>query len=155
MPARAPLPAGVPNYVTPRGMTLLRQEAAELEAERVRISADVGDEAERTRRVAVLERRRAELAARIGSATVVDRGAEPPDEIRFGATVTVRTLDGLDAGEERRFTIVGVDEASPADGRVAFLAPIAQAILGRRVGDVTTLRTAQGAQQLEIVAIRY
>jgi transcription elongation factor GreB len=35
------------------------------------------------------------------------------------------------------------------------VAPLARALLGRRVGDVTTLRTPRGAEELEITAIEY
>jgi len=73
--------------------------------------------------------------------------------VRFGATVILRTLSGGSAGEERRLVIVGVDEAAPAAGRVAFLAPIARAIMGLRVGDTATLRTPEGEQLLEVAAI--
>jgi transcription elongation factor GreB len=71
--------------------------------------------------------------------------------VRFGATVTVATADG----DVRRFTIVGVDEADAANRRVAFLAPIAGALLGARVGDVVTLRTGRGEEELEVTTISY
>src|SRR5690349_10600021 len=122
VPARPPLPDGVPNWVTARGLALLRGELAALQEERARV-AGIADDGERARRIAVVDARHAELAARIARAVVVDPATQPRDEVRFGATVTVRVADGPDAGEERRFTIVGVDEADPAAGRVAFLAP--------------------------------
>lgn len=155
VPARAPLPADVPNYVTARGLRLLRAELADLEEERRRIDASVDDETERARRRAVIGERLAALAARIATARLVDPVAQPRDEVRFGATVTLRTLSGGAAGEERRFTIVGVDEAAAAAGRIAFLAPMARAIMGLRVGDAAVLATVQGDQELEIVAIAY
>jgi transcription elongation factor GreB len=37
IPPRPPLPDGMPNYVTPRGLTLLREEQARLEGERARL----------------------------------------------------------------------------------------------------------------------
>lgn len=43
VPARAPLPPGVPNYVTPRGLALLRAERATLEHEREIVVASTGD----------------------------------------------------------------------------------------------------------------
>jgi len=156
IPPRAPLPADAINYVTPRGMALLRTEWSELTAARARIASDERDEAERSRQLAVLGGRIAELHERIAGARVVDTGAQPHDEVRFGATVTLRTLSGKQAGEEqRRYTLVGVDEAAVAEGRVAFTAPIARAISGCMVGDKVVLRTAQGEQELEIVAIEY
>jgi transcription elongation factor GreB len=151
VPPRAPLPDGVPNYVTARGLALLRSELAALEAERAALAAADGDDAERARRIARESARITDLAARIASAQPVDPRRQPHDEVRFGATVTVRD----DAGDERRYTLVGVDEADPAAGRIAFLAPIARALQGLRVGDVATVRTGRGEESLEVLAIAY
>ena len=155
IPPRAPLPPDVPNYVTARGMTLLCAELAELQAERVQLSAESDDDAERARRLAVNAGRLAELGARMASATIVDARAQPRDEVRFGATVVMRTLSGEGVGEERRLTIVGVDEADPAAGRVAFLSPIARVMLGLHVGETAVLRTGRGEQELQVVALAY
>lgn len=155
IPPRAPLPAGVPNYVTPRGLALLRAELAELEAERQRVDADHSDEAERRRRLAIAAGRLSDLTARIASAEVVDSRRQLHDRIRFGASVTLRTVDGERQGEERRLQIVGVDEADAAHGRVAFTAPIARAILGCEVGDTALLDTPRGEESLKVVSIDY
>jgi transcription elongation factor GreB len=155
IPPRAPLPAGVPNYVTPRGLALLRAELAELEAERQRVDADRGDEAERRRRLAIAAGRLSDLTARIASADVVDARRQSHDTVRFGAHVTLRTVDGERQGEERRIQIVGVDEADAAHGRVAFTAPIARAILGCEVGDIALLDTPRGEESLQVVSIDY
>jgi transcription elongation factor GreB len=141
---RPPLPSGVPNYVTPRGLALLRAELAALERERDQLAtADPGV------RLPTLTHRLAELSARITGAVEVDESVH--DEVRFGATVTVRN----EQGEERRYQIVGVDEANVREGRVAFVSPLARALLGRRAGDLAALRTPHGEEELEIVEIRY
>jgi transcription elongation factor GreB len=155
IPPRAPLPAGVPNYVTPRGLRLLRAELAELEAERHRVDADRGDEVEYRRRLAILTGRTSGLTARLASAAPVDPRRQPRDEVRFGARVTLRTVSGERAGEERRLEIVGIDEADAAHGRVAFTAPIARAILGREVGETAALDTPRGRDLLQVVSIDY
>jgi transcription elongation factor GreB len=49
VPPRAPLPEGIPNYVTPRGLALLHRELAQLKTERQRIDHET-DETERRRR---------------------------------------------------------------------------------------------------------
>lgn len=152
---RAPLPPGVPNYVTPRGLALLRAELVELEAARQRLDAARSDEVEQRRRLAIVGRRLSELGARLASAQLVDPRLQPHDAVRFGASVRLRTAAGAHAGEERALTIVGVDEADPAAGRIAFTAPIARAILGRAVGDSATLATARGDEELEILSIDY
>jgi transcription elongation factor GreB len=155
VPPRPPLPAGVPNYVTPRGLGLLRAELAELEAERRQVESDVSDEVERRRRRAIVDGRLRDLSARIARAEVVDPARQPRDTVRFGARVTLRTVRGERAGEERRLALVGVDEADPAHGRVAFTAPIARAILGSEVGETVSLETPRGEELLEVTSIEY
>src|SRR5262245_55980464 len=74
IPPRAPLPAGVANYVTPRGLGLLRAELAALEAERQRLLRDRNDELEHRRQLAIVTGRIGDLTARISSAVIVDPG---------------------------------------------------------------------------------
>lgn len=150
VPPRAPLPAGVPNYVTARGLELLRTELAMLEQERGVLTATTED-TDRTRKLALNAARAAALAERLASAQLVDPRRQSHEEVRFGATVTILHEDG----GKKRWSIVGVDEADPAHGRIAFLAPLARVLTGLRVGDVGTLRTANGEEALEVVAIDY
>jgi transcription elongation factor GreB len=149
VPPRAPLPAGVPNYVTERGLARLRDELAALQAERARVERDL-DGADRTHALAALAERRAELEQRIASAEVVPLPAAPTDVVRFGATVTVEGASGV-----RRYRIVGVDEADAAQGRIAFVSPLARALLGRSAGDQVRLRVPRGEEELEIVRVAY
>lgn len=159
IPARPPLPAGVPNYVTARGLQRLRGEWGKLELERATVAGGEGEQTgasgERARKLELLDGRLAALANRIGSALVVDAPAEgrADEEVRFGVTVTVRPVG--DGSGARSFTIVGVDEAEAATGRVAFVAPIARALLGRRVGEVVTVRRGGLEEELEILAIAH
>ena len=56
---------------------------------------------------------------------------------------------------ERTISIAGVDELDPVHGRVSWISPIATALLKASVGDVVTLRTPRGTEELEIIALRY
>lgn len=154
VPTRAPLPSGVPNYVTARGLAELRSELAALEADRDGghgQTADGSDNGLEEARASSLATRITDLAGRVASAVLVEPEGMAHDEVRFGATVTVRTA----ANGEHRYQIVGVDEADAAAGRIAFLSPLAKALLGRRVGDTTLFRTGRGEEELEILAIGY
>lgn len=154
VPRRAPLPDGVPNHVTPRGLRLLRAEHTRLEAERRSADAQARDDGDGApHRLAALDQRLADLAERIAGARPVDPARVATDQVRFATQVTLRTLDGERPGEVRRVQIVGVDEADPAAGRIAFTAPLARAVLGSEVGDVVTLETASGEEEIEVVAI--
>jgi transcription elongation factor GreB len=86
---------------------------------------------------------------------VIELAEQPQDEVRFGATVTIETVSGERAGVRRTVQIVGVDEASAAEGRIAFTAPLAKALLGKQEGDRTLFNTPAAAEELEIAGIRY
>ena len=148
-PPRAALPEGAPNYVTARGLELLREELQALEEERLELERlTSGDE--RTRALALWVRRKALLEERIASALIVDQ-PERRDEVRFGATVTVRAGDG----SERSYRIVGVDEAEPRAGSIAFVSPIARALLGKRLDEIASVQTPRGEEELEILKVEY
>jgi transcription elongation factor GreB len=143
---RAPLPDGVPNYVTGSGLAALRSELRELVTELARL---VRDEQQPSRNA--LKVRIAELEQRLVTAEFVDPEQQPHDEVRFGARVE---LVGA-SGKSQRYRIVGVDEANVGDGRIAFTAPLARALLGRSVGDVVRVKTPHGEDELELVHIEY
>ena len=151
VPPRAQLPAGVPNYVTPRGLALLRDERVALETERSRLNVGDKEDTEAQRELEVVVGRLAALVERLAEAKLVDPKEQAPDTIRFGATVVLET----EAGKERKIQIVGVDEASVAKGRVAFVAPIARAVIGKQVGETGMVRTPSGEEPLTIASIVY
>lgn len=143
---RAPLPADAPNYVTRRGLAALHAERVELAAAR----PSVGGEADGPT-LAAHQARLGALDARIASAVLLDPATLPHDEVRFSALVTLADA----SGDLRRYRVVGVDEAEPESGRIAFTAPLARQLMGKQLGDAVLLRTARGEAELEIVAIDY
>ena len=134
-------PTGVKNYLTPAGLADLKRR---IDAER---EAAHGE----GRRKLQHEQRLAALLHRLEAAEVIDPATQPRDVARFGATISTRN----DAGRERRWRIVGVDEADPRRGCISWRSPVAAALVGRRVGDVTTVHTPTGDEELEVTAIEY
>lgn len=155
VPPRPPLPPGVPNYVTARGMELLEHERNELVAERTRVNSMPADSEERRRELAVINGRLRDLAERMSTARIVAPRSDPDKTIRFGASVTLRTIEGESPGTVRRVRLVGVDEAGGSRSLVAFCAPVATAILGHRAGEQVMSHTGRGAEVLEIVEVEY
>lgn len=152
IPPRAPLPDGVANHVTPRGLRLLHEERAALEARR---SGPFESEEAKRRGWAEIDGRLERLNERVASARVAEPPDPAPDEARFGATVTFVLLGGPQNGQERTFTIVGVDEASVKDGRIAFTAPVARALLGKRKGEEAAYALGAGTQRVLVRAVVY
>src|SRR5687767_3728122 len=138
----AALPPGEKNYLTPAGAARLHADIA-----RVR-DAPRGDD---PRQRLALDARLAALMRRLEAAEVIDPATQPRDRVLFGATVTVRDDDG----DERRYRIVGVDEADARRGWVSWRTPIARALLDHALGDAVTLRTPAAATEVEIVGIEY
>lgn len=138
-----------PNYVTPSGLAALRGRLAEAQARLATLRA-------RTDRLDKLPEAAAErdiryLETRLASAIPVDPAGQPQDEVAFGATVTVMAEDGT----ERRFRIVGEDEADATKGWIAPQAPLARALIGLRPGEMAEWHRPAGTETLEVVAIDY
>lgn len=153
IPPRAPLPEGVQNYVTPQGLLLLHQERDDLEAERKRtIDAAISDH-DRRHALAVINGKLDLLNERIATARLIEHPDEDPEEVRFGMTIMFQQVRKGTKPIERTFTIVGVDEADVKQGKIAFTAPIAKALIGSRVGDVVEFKLGSEVQQLKILQI--
>ena len=58
-------------------------------------------------------------------------------------------------GEDHTVTIVGIDEADPLNGRISWISPVARALIKARAGDVVTLRTPGGIEELDVFEVRY
>lgn len=155
IPPRAALPPNTPNYVRPEGLEKLRAELEELEAERSGVEANRENEADRTRQLTIINGKLNALNGRIASARVIDPHEQTADEVRFGATVKLRTISGGKPGTIRKFTIVGVDEADVMQGLIAFVAPIAQAVTGSKVGQRLQLKLGRVEEEVEVQEITY
>lgn len=159
------LPPGTPFYMTPAGAAALQAEMKRLWTEErpkvvevVAWAASLGDRSENAdyqygkRRLREIDRRVRFITKRLERVQVVDPAAQTRrEQVFFGATVTYARSDD----SEVTVTIVGVDEADPDRGRISWVAPVARALLGKRVGDLVKLRTPAGAEEIEVVAIAY
>jgi transcription elongation factor GreB len=157
------LPSTGKNYITPAGYARLEAELRKLvEVERPEVvktvawAASLGDRSENAdyiygkRRLREIDRRVRFLIKRLESAEVVHSSGRDTDQVFFGATVRIKGRDDV-----KELTIVGVDEVDPAHGRVSWVSPIAKALIKAREGDVVTLRSPAGEEQLEILEVIY
>jgi transcription elongation GreA/GreB family factor len=113
------------NLVTPEGLQQIDDEMTRLRAEVERATA-----AEDGHAAALAQRDLRYWAARRASAEVI-RPIADHSQVRFGHRVVVE----LDGGERRSFRLVGEDEADPAKGLIPYVAPLAQTLMGKSVGD--------------------
>lgn len=127
------------NIVTGDGLALIEAEAARL-AEDLASAQAINDRAA----IARASRDLRYWSSRRATAEVMPPPADTT-EVRFGSTVTVERGDG----RKQTFRIVGEDEANPSKGTLSYVSPLAQALLGKALGDVVTA----GSGEAEIIAI--
>ena len=139
-----------PNYVTPRGLSLLYQTIDDLEKEREALNAKKDDPMVK-QKIAVIERDMRYFPARIESAILTNPQEEDPSHVLFGAKVTVEDEEG----KFLTFEIVGEDEANIHEGRVSYLSPLASALLGAGVGDEVVWEKPMGGSYITIQKINH
>lgn len=155
---------GGKNYITPQGLARLRSELSQLlDTERPEVvrtvswAASNGDRSENgdyiygKRRLREIDRRIRFLTKRIEIAEVVDPLLKSGPVISFGATVVLEDS----SGRKRVFSIVGVDETRPAEGRISWVSPIGKTLLQAKEGEVVTVKTPKGEEDYEILEVRY
>ena len=150
--------------ISTQGYKKLEEELAQLKKERPQIiqaikeAREEGDLRENAgydaarERQGMAEARIKYIESRLGLYQVVDLDSLAGDKTVFGATVSV---EDIDSGEKRSFTILGPDEADPAKGSISFLSPVGQALLGKEVGDEVTIDIPRGRVTYEITAIAF
>ena len=126
------------NFVTPEGLAQIEAEVARFQAEFAALGPDSkADTARVTRDLHY-------WTARLGTAELVEPVAA--DDVRFGSTVELQREEG----GHQKFRIVGEDEADPAKGSIAYVSPMAKALIGKTAGDVVEVN----GHEVEIIAVR-
>lgn len=136
------------NYVTPKGLAQLKERLAVLLEKRRDLDGDV------LLNKLTLSQAGREIRyyeARIRQTILVDPAMQPPEQVAFGAEVTVEDEDGM----RKTYRIVGEDEADPDLGKVSWVSPLAKALFDARVGDLVIWERPTGEVELEIVSIIY
>lgn len=74
------------------------------------------------------------------------------NKVIFGATVKIVNTE---TDESISYQIVGEDEANIKSGKISVLSPIARALIGKELGDVTIVQTPSGKMEYEILDILF
>ena len=99
------------------------------------------------------EARIRDIEAKLSGAQVIDPAKLPKEgRVVFGVTVV---LENIDNGEERRYQIVGEDEADFKIGKISVNSPIARGLIGKSEGDEAKIQTPGGLLEFEILQVLY
>ena len=150
-------------YVTEEGLHNLKAELDQLRnVERPSISRqiaearDKGDLSENAEYAAakeaqgMLEMRINKLKATIADAKIIDESKLKTDSVQILNKVELKNVKN---GMKMTYTIVSESEANLKEGKISVNTPIAQGLLGKKVGDVAEITVPQGKIALEVVNI--
>ncbi len=149
--------------MTKAGKEKLEQELEHLKTvkrkeivERIKIARSFGDLSENSEydsakdEQAFVEGRITTLENMIRNAKIIEESDLVSDAVSIGKSVTFIELPD---GEEETYTIVGSAEADPFEGKISNDSPIAQSLIGKKVGEQVTVQTPGGEMQVKIVSI--
>lgn len=92
------------------------------------------------------------LEHKLAHCYVIDVARVPKDTVAITARVILKDLD---TRETEKYQLVGEGEADPDNGKILVTSPLAQGLIGHRVGDQVTIKAPMGILRYEIVSIEY
>ena len=101
---------------------------------------------------AMLEMKINKLKAAIAEAKIIDASKLSTDTVQILSTVEMRNVKN---NMVMKYTIVSESEANLREGKISSTTPIAQGLLGKKVGDVAEITIPQGKISLEILNISF
>lgn len=155
------MPKAKEIYLTEEGLNELKSELDHLKFEKrpevinalkdARALGDLSENAEydaARQEQAIVEGRIAELEVMIENAVVIEK--KETDEVSIGTKVKIEYVDDKETDE---YSIVGSKEADPFLNKISNESPIAQAIIGLKVGDIAHVSSPNGQYDVKILEI--
>lgn len=159
---RPPVPKSSP-YITRAGFYALQQELDALWKRRAGVTralsaaAAEGDRSEnaeyiyRKKELREIDRRIRYLQKRLPELKVVDAKPSNPEQVFFGASVTLED----EGGTTCCYRIVGADEFEPAKGWISIDSPMARALLKKTADDAVTVHTGHSRKTYTVIEVDY
>jgi transcription elongation factor GreA len=151
------------TYVTQEGLKKLRQELDHLmNVERPRISKQIGEAIEKgdisenaeydaaKDAQGILEAKIANLQNKIAHARILDESKIDTKQVQILNKVTIRNQKN---NTTMQYTIVPESEANLKEAKISVTTPIAQGLIGKKVGDIVHINVPAGIIPFEIVEI--
>jgi transcription elongation factor GreA len=94
-----------------------------------------------------------EIESKLADAQVIDvTKIRHTGKVVFGATVT---LVEVKSGAEKRYKIVGEDEADLKQNKISVMSPLARALVGKSEGDAVVVNAPNGSIEYEIDKVEH
>ena len=151
------------SYMTEEGYNKILAEINYLETvKRPEISAqiaearDKGDLSENaeydaaTEAQGIMEAKLAQLKGLIANARLIDESRVQTDEVQILNKVKIKNTKN---NAVMTYMLVSDSEANLKEGKIAISTPIAQGLLGKKVGDIVEIKVPSGIMNFEIMDI--
>lgn len=155
----------MPTPITKKGYEALKAELDRLKkVERPKVieaiaearsHGDLSENAEydaAKERQGFIESRIGELERKLADARIVETTGRTSDTAVFGATVLLLEMDSR---QQKRYTLVGQDEADLKNGKISIQSPVGKALIGKRVGDQVAVTTPAKVVEYEVIEIQF
>lgn len=136
-------------------METIQRPAASAAIAEARDKGDLSENAEydaAKEHQAMLESKISQLKAIIGDAKIIDTSKLDASTVQILSKVEMKNVK---TGMKMSYTIVSETEANLKEGKISIQTPIAQGLLGKKVGDIAEIKIPQGIIHLEILSISF
>ena len=151
------------NYFTEEGLEKLKKELRELKTvQRPKISKQIGEARDKgdlsenaeydaaKEAQGMLEMQISKLEAVIGNARIIDESKLDTSKVLILSTVKIKNKMN---GAEMEYTLVSENEADLQAKKISIDSPIAKGLLGKKQGEIATVKTPSGEMEFEILEI--
>lgn len=151
-------------YLTKEGFEKVKQEISKLKEEKAKLEVEIedarlqGDLSEnagyvyaRQKKNIVMDKINA-LENKLSTAILVDSSSLSKDEIGIGATVVF--IDKA-TKTQKEYTLTSEDEADPLEGKISVSSPLAQGLLGHKIGETIEIQLPAKVKTVTIKNIEY
>ncbi|MEK7857954.1 MAG: transcription elongation factor GreA [Elusimicrobiota bacterium] len=147
------------TFLTRAGYEKLKESLEPLKKMKNQLSLDIGEAREKgdlkenaeyhsaKEKLGEVMGRIATIHDKLQNVKIIDDLNTPKDTVAIGCAVTVQDDDG----DQFSYTLVGEDESDPAEGKISVFAPIAQCLLGKKVGELAEVTLPAGVRRFKIL----
>jgi len=148
------------SYLTRAGYNKLIEDLDVLKKRKAQLSVEIGEAREKgdlrenaeyhsaKERLGDVMNRISSTESKLTNARIIDGIKIKEGEVQIGVKVTILDVEDND---EMQWILVGQEESDPSSGRISIYAPLAQGILGHKVGEEVEVSLPAGAKKFKIL----
>ena len=151
------------TYMTAEGYDKLREDINLLETvERPKISKQIGEARDKgdlsenaeydaaKEAQGLLEAKIGQLKNLLANARLIDKSSIGVDSVQILNRVTIKNIKN---NQQMTYTLVAESEANLKENKIAINTPIAQGLMGKKVGEIAEIKVPNGMVSFEIIEI--